>query len=40
MIYLGRELLRNPFFPLLAAGEQGAAQQWPEPYERAMPIPK
>jgi NADPH2 dehydrogenase len=40
MIYLGRELLRNPFFPLLAAGEHGVELQWPASYERAMPKQK
>lgn len=35
LIFLGRELLRNPFFPLLAARALGAEQAWPLQYERA-----
>ncbi|HRP90162.1 MAG TPA: NADPH dehydrogenase NamA [Edaphocola sp.] len=38
LIVLGRELLRNPYFPLLAAQELGAVQDWPLQYERARPI--
>ncbi|MDR0596444.1 MAG: NADPH dehydrogenase, partial [Clostridiales Family XIII bacterium] len=37
MVYLGRELLRNPLFPLLASVELGADVPWPAPYERAKP---
>jgi len=33
MVFVGRELLRNPNFPLLAARELGAAQSWPRQYE-------
>ncbi|MDR0518742.1 MAG: NADPH dehydrogenase NamA [Clostridiales Family XIII bacterium] len=36
-VYLGRELLRNPFFPLLASVELGADIPWPAQYERAKP---
>jgi NADPH2 dehydrogenase len=36
-VYLGRELLRDPFFPLLAASELGVRAEWPKPYERARP---
>ncbi len=35
LIFLGRELLRNPFFPLQAAMVLGAEQAWPIQYERA-----
>lgn len=34
MIFLGRELLRNPYWPLKAAHELGYDIAWPEPYER------
>lgn len=35
MIFLARQLLRDPYFPLLAARELGAEIQWPVQYERA-----
>lgn len=35
MVYLGRELLRNPYWPLNAAKELGCDLQWPKQYERA-----
>lgn len=35
MIYLGRELLRNPFWPLQAAHLLGDDVEWPKPYQRA-----
>ncbi len=36
LVFLGRELLRNPFFPLLSAQEAGVElKYWPRPYERA-----
>ena len=38
LIFLAREMLRNPHFPLLAAHELGYAIQWPNQYERAKPI--
>lgn len=37
LIYMGRELLRNPYWPLHAAVELGAAVPWPKQYERAKP---
>ncbi|MDR3225849.1 MAG: NADPH dehydrogenase NamA [Clostridiales Family XIII bacterium] len=37
LVYLGRELLRNPFFPLLASAECGEEIPWPASYERAKP---
>lgn len=35
LIMMGRELLRNPYFPLQAAKELGEEIQWPEQYLRA-----
>lgn len=35
LIYLGRELLRNPYWPLQAAKELGVDIEWPKPYERS-----
>lgn len=35
LIMMGRELLRNPYFPLLAAKELGEEIQWPGQYIRA-----
>lgn len=35
LIFLGRELLRNPYFPLEAAQILGAEVQWPKQYLRA-----
>ena len=35
MIFLGRELLRNPYFPLHAALETGDEVPWPKQYTRA-----
>ena len=35
LILLGRELLRNPYFPLQAARELGDETQWPNQYLRA-----
>ncbi len=37
MIYLGRELLRNPYWPLNAAKELNYDLEWPKQYERAKP---
>ncbi len=37
LILLGRELLRNPYFPLQAATELGADISWPVQYLRAAP---
>lgn len=34
-VLLGRELLRNPYWPLQAARELGDEQHWPEQYQRA-----
>ena len=41
LVLLGRELLRNPRWPLLAARELGAVTPWPGPYARAAadPVP-
>ncbi|NLH55097.1 MAG: hypothetical protein GX482_06285, partial [Acholeplasmataceae bacterium] len=35
LIYFGRELLRNPHFPLYAAKELGVEVPWPKQYIRA-----
>ncbi|MBE0666137.1 MAG: NADPH dehydrogenase NamA [Bacteroidales bacterium] len=35
LIFMGRELLRNPYFPLMAAREMGAEVSWPVQYMRA-----
>ncbi|GIJ33842.1 NADH:flavin oxidoreductase/NADH oxidase [Verrucosispora sp. WMMD703] len=35
MVLLGRELLRNPYWPHQAAAKLGAAPNWPAPYLRA-----
>lgn len=35
LIFLGRELLRNPYWPLQAASELRAEIEWPEQYKRA-----
>jgi 2,4-dienoyl-CoA reductase-like NADH-dependent reductase (Old Yellow Enzyme family) len=37
LILLGRELLRNPYFPLQAATELGEDISWPHQYLRAAP---
>jgi len=36
MVFVGRELLRNPNFVYLAAGQLGVEAQWPKQYERAV----
>jgi len=36
-VYLGRELLRNPYWPLHASGQLGIDLEWPEPYKRSKP---
>ncbi len=36
LVALGRELLRNPFFPLLEARKRGIELPWPEQYKRAF----
>ena len=35
LVLLGRELLRNPYFPMIAARELGAEISWPVQYLRA-----
>jgi 2,4-dienoyl-CoA reductase-like NADH-dependent reductase (Old Yellow Enzyme family) len=37
LIIMARELLRDPYFPLHAAGELGEVIGWPSQYERARP---
>lgn len=38
LIFMARELLRNPYFPLTAAKELGVDHAWPSQYERAKPV--
>jgi len=35
LIFMARELLRNPYFPLMAAKQLGVDISWPKQYERA-----
>jgi len=35
LVFMGRELLRNPYFPLMAARELGVEVKWPAQYLRA-----
>ena len=37
LVLMGREILRNPYWPLLAARELGHTAAWPEQYLRAAP---
>ncbi len=37
LIFLGREMLRNPYFALLEADKLGDEMQWPKQYERGKP---
>lgn len=37
LVLLGREILRNPYWPLRAAQELGQAASWPPQYLRAAP---
>jgi 2,4-dienoyl-CoA reductase-like NADH-dependent reductase (Old Yellow Enzyme family) len=37
MVLLGREILRNPYWPLVAAQELGQTTSWPKQYLRAAP---
>lgn len=37
LVFLARELLRNPYFPLMAAHELGVDVKWPNQYLRAKP---
>jgi 2,4-dienoyl-CoA reductase-like NADH-dependent reductase (Old Yellow Enzyme family) len=37
MVLLGREMLRNPYWPMTAAQELGVASAWPRQYLRAAP---
>ncbi|MEV6690679.1 NADH:flavin oxidoreductase/NADH oxidase [Micromonospora sp. NPDC051196] len=36
LVLLGRELLRNPYWPHQAAAKLGADATWPKPYQRAV----
>ena len=37
LVFLAREFLRNPYFPLQAAAELGEEVKWPPQYERGKP---
>ncbi|MEO6443894.1 MAG: NADH:flavin oxidoreductase/NADH oxidase, partial [Gemmatimonadaceae bacterium] len=37
MVFMAREFLRQPHWPLLAAHELGATMAWPDQYDRARP---
>jgi 2,4-dienoyl-CoA reductase-like NADH-dependent reductase (Old Yellow Enzyme family) len=37
MVLLGREILRNPYWPMTAAQELGQTTSWPKQYLRAAP---
>ncbi len=37
LVFLGRELLRDPYFPLHAALELNVDLPWPDQYDRAKP---
>jgi 2,4-dienoyl-CoA reductase-like NADH-dependent reductase (Old Yellow Enzyme family) len=37
MVLLGREILRNPYWPMNAAQALGLAASWPPQYLRAAP---
>jgi 2,4-dienoyl-CoA reductase-like NADH-dependent reductase (Old Yellow Enzyme family) len=36
LVFLARELLRDPYWPHFAARALGARTDWPKPYERAV----
>lgn len=40
LIFMGRELLRNPFLPLNQASPLGVDLEWPYQYKRAKIVPK
>ena len=40
MVFLAREMLRDPYFPLHAAAALGDELAWPEQYDRAKPRKK
>jgi len=40
LVFLAREMLRNPYFPLQAAQELGAEVAWPSQYLRSKPVSK
>lgn len=37
-VLLGREFLRSPYWPMIAADELGANLAWPDQYKRAKPV--
>lgn len=40
LVYMGRELQRNPYFPLTAAKSLDVDYPWPDPYNRAKKVRK
>lgn len=40
LVFLGRELLRNPYWVLQASQSLGSDMQWPKPYERGKRVRK
>jgi NADPH2 dehydrogenase len=38
MVAMGREFLRNPYWPLQAARALGHDLTWPKQYQRAKPV--
>jgi 2,4-dienoyl-CoA reductase-like NADH-dependent reductase (Old Yellow Enzyme family) len=38
LVFMARQLLRDPYFPLHAAHELGYEASWPVQYERAKPF--
>jgi 2,4-dienoyl-CoA reductase-like NADH-dependent reductase (Old Yellow Enzyme family) len=37
LVLLGRQMLRDPYWPLNAARALGVSAPWPDPYLRARP---
>lgn len=40
LVLIGREILRNPYWPLQAAQALGVDMAWPKQYQRAKPVPR
>ncbi len=40
LIFMAREMLRNPYFPLIEADKLNEVAQWPNQYERGKPRTK
>jgi len=37
-VLLGREFLRSPYWPMIAAADLGVDLEWPDQYKRAKPV--